>query len=138
MSGHDGDTGAGGLISLLLVLEPDPESGPEDRERLTRQLRAELAQLDIESIDPVAAGTAPDGAKAPDPVTLGALVVALSASGGVFTTLIETMRDWLGRQSQGHRIAVTIDGDTIELEQATAVQQRELIAAYVRRHTGDR
>jgi hypothetical protein len=30
-------------------------------------------------------------------VALGAIVVALSASGGVFTALIETLRDWLNR-----------------------------------------
>jgi Effector Associated Constant Component 1 len=133
-----GDGGVDGVLSLRLVLEPDPESDPEVRERLIRQLRAELSELDVESADLAAGGPAPDNAKAADPVSLGAIVVALSASGGVFTSVVETLRDWLGRHSGRHRIAVTIDGDTIELEQATAAQQDELVRAYVHRHSGDR
>jgi hypothetical protein len=132
-----GDGGVGGVVSLRLVLEPDPESDPEACERLTRQLRAELSELDVESVDLAAGGPAPDNAKAADPVSLGAIIVALSASGGVFTSVVETLRDWLGRHSGRHRIAVTIDGDTIELEQATAAQQHELVLAYIRRHAGD-
>jgi hypothetical protein len=65
-------------------------------------------------------------------------VVALSASGGVFTALIETLRDWLGRQSVRHRISGTIDGETIALELASAWQQQALVDAYIQRHTGER
>jgi hypothetical protein len=123
--------------SLLISLVPDPDSDADAADRLTRQLRAELTELDVESVDPVAAGTTPDGAKGPDPVTLGALLVAFSTSGGVFTGLIDTVRDWLGRQTGTHRITVTIDGDTIELEKASGEQQRALVDAYVRRHSAE-
>ncbi|MFE5819970.1 hypothetical protein [Streptomyces sp. NPDC056479] len=123
-------------MQVLLSIAFDPELDPEPAERLTLQLRAEIAELDIESVGPAPAGTAPDGAKGTDVVTLGAVVVAMSASSGVFTTLIETLRDWLGRHSARHRISLTIDGDTIELERASAAERRELVDAYVRRHTG--
>jgi hypothetical protein len=130
--GTDGD----GVVEVLLVLEPDPETDPEVHERLTRQVRAEIAELDVESVS--ALGTEPPaGAKGADPVTLGALVVALSASGGVFTALIETLRDWLGRHAGRHRISVTIDGDTIELDRASSAQQRQLVEAYLRRHSAE-
>jgi hypothetical protein len=132
----EGMMGGSDLVSLRLVVEPDAELDPEACERLTRQLRGELAELDVESVVLAAGGAAPDGTKAADPVTLGAIIVALSASGGVFTTVVETLRDWLSRHSGRHRIALTIDGDTIELEQATAAQQRELVEAYIRRHSG--
>jgi len=135
MSSSDGDEGAGGIVNLLLVLGPDPELDPEACERLTRQLCAELAELDVESVGLAAAGTVPDGVKGTDPVTVGAVIVALSASGGVFTGLMKALCDWLDRHSGRHRISVTIDGDTIELERATAGQQRVLVDAYVRRHS---
>jgi len=125
------------VLNLVLVFEPDPELDMEEGERLARQLRAEVAELDVESVAFAAGGTVPAGAKAADPVTVGALVVALSASGGVFTALVETVRDWLGRHASGHRISVTIDGDTIELERATVGQRQELVEAFVRRHRGD-
>lgn len=136
MSSGNADASASDVVRVLLVLTPDPELDPEAGERLTRQLRAELAELDIESVDLAAGGIAPDGAKGTDPVTVGAIIVALSASGGVFTALIETVREWLGHHGRRHRISVTIDGDTLELERATAGQQRELIDTYLRRHCG--
>ncbi len=136
MSNSNEDARASDVVSVLLVLTPDPELDSEAGERLTRQLRAELAELDIESADLAAGGIAPDRAKGTDPVTVGAIIVALSASGGVFTTLLETVRDWLSRHGRRHRISVTINGDTLELEQATAGQQQELVDAYLRRHGG--
>ncbi|MEV5553075.1 hypothetical protein AB0L44_05415 [Nonomuraea wenchangensis] len=33
--------------------------------------------------------------------------------------------------------AVTIDGDVIELERATAEERRDLLEAYIRRHSGE-
>lgn len=126
------------LLTAKIVLSFDADSDAEDVERLTRQLRAELAELDLDSIGFVRDGSLPDGAKSVDPVTVGALVVALSASGGVFTTLIETLRDWLGRQAVARKIAVTIDGDTVELERATAAERNALIEAFLLRHNAGR
>jgi hypothetical protein len=125
---------ARGARDVRLVLRPDPELDAETCDRLTRQLRSEIAQLDVDSARLDAAGPPPEGAKAGEAVTLGAIVVAMSASGGVFATVLGTVREWLGRQSGRHRISVTIDGDTLELERATAAQQRELLDAYLRRH----
>ncbi|MFH8491179.1 effector-associated constant component EACC1 [Streptomyces longisporoflavus] len=131
-SGHSGD-----VVNVLLLVVPDPHLDPEAGERLARQLRSEIAELDVESVRPWPGGIIPDGAKGTDPLTLGAVVVALSASGGVFTAFVETLRDWLGRSSARHRLSLTIDGDTIELERATAAERRDLVDAYIRRHTGD-
>ena len=123
-------------MKALLSIASDPELDPDSGERMSRQLRAEIAELDVEWVRPAPAGAVPDGAKGADAVTLGAVVVALSASGGVFTALIETVRDWLGRQSGRHRVSLTIDDDTIELERASTDERRELVDAYIRRHTG--
>ncbi|WP_406171861.1 hypothetical protein [Streptomyces sp. NBC_00996] len=121
-------------MDVLLGLTPDGDADPEEVERLTARLRAELRGLDVEALRPLSDGAPPDGAKAVDPVTVGAVVLALSAPGGVLTSLVETLRDWLGRQSARNRISVTIDGDTLELEQASADERRELIDRFVRRH----
>lgn len=121
-------------LAVRLTLEPDSNLDPEEFERLTRQLRERLRELDVESVHFVTAETVPDGAKG-DPVTAGMLLVALSASGGVFTTLIATLHDWLARHTGSHRIRMTIDGDTIELELASAEREGELVDAFVRRHS---
>ncbi|MEJ2852121.1 MULTISPECIES: effector-associated constant component EACC1 [unclassified Saccharothrix] len=120
---------------VLLVVEPDPDVDPDSADRLARRLRAEVAQLDVDA-RLAADGPVPEGAKGVDAVTLGAVVVALSAAGGVFPLVIETVRDWLARQGARHRVSVTIDGDTIALERASADERQALVDAYVRRHSG--
>lgn len=121
-------------MDVLVVLDPDPELDPETCERLARQLRGELAELDVDSIGNATSGTIPEGAKGVDPVTAGQIIMAMSASGGVFASAIATLRDWLARHAQGHRISVTVDGDTIELDHASTTQQQQLVDAYIRRH----
>jgi hypothetical protein len=122
-------------VDALVTLLPDPDAGEEDSERLMRRLRGELAELDVDSIVPVAGAAAPPGSKGLDPVALGAIVVAMSASGGVFGSVIGTVKDLLERQAARHRIAITIDGDTIELERASVEQQSALVGAYISRHS---
>lgn len=123
------------ILSVRLSVLPDSENGDEERERLARRLRTELDELEVDSVGWAAEGALPAGAKGADPATLGAIMVSLSASGGVFAIVMEAVRDWLGRQTGQHRVSVTIDGDTIELERATADQQRELVEGFVRRHS---
>jgi hypothetical protein len=124
------------VVDVLLLFAPDPELDPEAGERLARRLRSEIAELDVESVRPGPEGPVPEGTKGVDAVAFGAVVVALSASGGVLTTLVDTVRDWLSRSAARHRVSLTIDGDTIELERASADERRQLVSAYVRRHTG--
>lgn len=140
--GGDSDSGGGGggpsgeeVATARLDVVFDEELDPFDADRRVRQLRSEIARLDVESVSFAPAGPAPPGVKGADAVTVGAILVALSASGGVVTTLIDTLRDWLGRQSARHRVSVTIDDDTIELERASSEERQKLLDAFIRRHT---
>lgn len=68
-------------------------------------------------------------------MTLAAVVVAVSASGGVLTGVLDGVREWLSRQSAARRITVTLDGDTLVLERASAGEREQLVETFVRRHT---
>ncbi len=116
-----------------MVLEADPETDPEDRERLARQLRNELRTLDVDDVATVEGAPPPDGAKGVG-ASLTELLVTMSAGGGVFVTVIATIKDWLARRAPGHKVVLTIDGDTLELSSATPVERAELIETFVRRH----
>lgn len=120
-----------------LELLPDPDSDAQEQERLFRRLRSELSELDVDLVPAPALGSphAPPGSKGADPVTIGAIIVAVSASGGVFTALIETVKDWLGRHAARHKVTMTIDGDSIQLTRASVEDRRLLVEAFVRRHT---
>jgi hypothetical protein len=122
------------LRDLVLVVESEPDVDPDALDRTVRQLRAELNDLDVESVAPLTMEHASPGAKGVDPSSLGDLLITLPATGGVFTVLIETARDWLARHAAARSISVTIDGDTIVLEKSSAQERTALIDAYLRRH----
>ncbi|MGH3938462.1 MAG: effector-associated constant component EACC1 [Pseudonocardiaceae bacterium] len=123
-----------GLRAVPVVLEPEPDTDPDEAERSVRCLRAELTELDVESIPWVTSGAAPELTKGIDPATLAALLITLSDPSGTLTRLIETARDWLARNAAAHRLSVTINGRTIVLENASAQERSALIDAYIRRH----
>lgn len=130
----DGSGSDSGLRAILLVLEPEPHRDPDETERSARRLRAELTELDVQSATPVISENVPAGAKGIDSSSLGTLLITLSATGGVFTTLIWVAQDWLARNAAARRISVTIDGDTIVLEKGSTQERSALIDAYIRRH----
>jgi len=116
-----------------VVLEPEPGTDPEDVERLSRQLRNELRTLDVDDVSAVEGAAPPDGSKGVA-ASLTELLVTMSGAGGVFVTVIATIKDWLGRRSAGHKVTVTIDGDTLELSSATPAERAQLVESFVRRH----
>ncbi len=69
-------------------------------------------------------------------VDWGSLLVTLSAAGGVVTSVIAVVQDWLARHSAAQTIKITIDDDTIELGRASVQEREELISTWVRRHSG--
>jgi hypothetical protein len=121
-------------VELHVVLEPDPGTDPEDVERLGRQLGNELRALDVDDVAAVDGAPPPEGAKSGVVMSLTEWLVTLSGSGGVFVTVIGTVKDWLSRRAGAHKVSVTIDGDTLELSGATPVERAELIETFVRRH----
>ncbi len=129
------DSTSSRLSSVLITLKPDPEAEPDEVERYSRQLFTELNDLDIESLRPVAAAEAPPGSKGAEVFEFGAWIMALSASGGVFTRVVDVVRDWLGRHPSENRISITIDGDVLELSNATPHEQHDIVKAFIRRHS---
>jgi Effector Associated Constant Component 1 len=133
MSRGDGTDGDPRNLLIELLLVPDVDSG--EAERFGRQLRAELAQLDVEAVSPMVSADVAQGAKGAG-VDWSSLFVTLSAAGGVVTSVIAVVQDWLARHSAAQSVNVTIDGDTIELGRASMQEREELISAWLRRHSG--
>ena len=120
---------------LVLSIDAGPDTDVEELAELTQQLRSELLELDVESVDLVRAGEAPERAKAGDPVTWGALLVALTASGGVLTTLVNTLQSWLTRHER-RSVTLEIDGDRLEVTGISSQEQQRLIDTWLSRHGG--
>ena len=121
-------------MDMVVLLDPDPELDAEAGERLARQLRNELRELDVDSITNPVTKPAPERAKSADVATLTEIILTMSAAGGVFPTALGLLRDWLGRHALRHHIKVTIDGDTIELDSASLAERQQMISDFVQRH----
>ncbi len=121
-------------MELLVAVQPEAGADAEEAERLGRQLRNELRSLDVDDVVAVPGEEAPAGSKGVDVASVTQMLVTLSASGGVIATVVATVRDWLSRRSGGSKVTLTIDGDTLVLDSASAAEKAELIGTFVRRH----
>ena len=102
--------------ALKLELEISAEDTTEaDVDRMTRNLLAELRETDVESVELVTSGSAPSGAKSADPVTTGAIVLAVLPT--FLPKIVELVQAWALR---GHGRTVKfkgkVSGQTVEFE----------------------
>jgi hypothetical protein len=83
--------------SSTLIVEVSVEGGdPVELDELTRQLRAEVNELDVNSVEQVSAGQAPEGSKAVDMAALGQLAVTLTPS--LVPPLFDLLKSWVERK----------------------------------------
>ncbi len=114
------------LTHLTLKLEAGDELDRDALDRLTRQLRREMLDLEVESVDFIQEDKLPEGAKTAEAVTLGALAIAVLPS--FLPKLIEFLQSWSLR-AEGRKVKVKSQvGDrSIELEYAPeSMSQQEL------------
>jgi len=96
------------LIFEIKIL--DSEATEEDLDKMTRNLLSELRESDVESVNLVSIGTAPEGSKG-DPITIGTL--AMTALPVVLPGVIDMIKDWASR---GRGRTVKFKGRGIEFE----------------------
>jgi hypothetical protein len=120
-------------MQLLVTLDTEPEPDTEDLERLTRQLREELSELDVQA-DLMTGGSAPANTKAGDVIEWGTLLLTLAASGGVITTLINAIQTWLTNRNQPVTVTVEIGGDKLQITGNPSPEQQRIIDAFLHRH----
>ena len=65
-------------------------------ERLTCQLKAEIGQLNIDLLEQVSAGAAPQGTKAADFAAIGQMAVTLAPA--IVSPLFDLLKSWVERK----------------------------------------
>jgi len=119
-------------IELKLILNPAPQTDAEELDRLTRQLRRDILDLEVEDVRLPEAGEVTAGAKG-SYLEVGALLITLLVSSGAVPPLIELIRSLLTHHSL-RSATLEIDGDKLEVQGLSAREQRELIEAWMSRH----
>jgi len=103
---------------------------PDELDRITRQLRSDLSELQVESVEFHRDGNLPSGAKGAEAaLALGSLAVAVLPT--AIPKLIEFLRDWLLRgENRTLKLKLQVGGNSAEIEcnpSAVAVNDIELL-----------
>ncbi len=97
------------MATVLRIEIFDPDADVEGVDRLTHDLRAELLELDVDSVSPPVTGPAPPGSKGLELAAIGALLVQVKGSAQVVASVVGLVRSWLQRgrlrdpHAEGHR-----------------------------------
>jgi hypothetical protein len=114
------------LAQLTLTLEL-PEADAEELDALTRQLRDEILEAPVESVEFVPDAAAPEGTKGIMALAPGALAVTLRP--GVLSDFLDNLRYWLGRH-EDRRVEITLNigGNPVHIK-ATADDLAQVMQA---------
>jgi hypothetical protein len=121
------------LSQLEINLRVDEDVSPLEMEELTAAIRRELLLLDVQSVDRVSGGPAPDGAKGIELAALGALIVNLGKATPVLGQVIDVIQAWAAR-SPNRTVKLTLEGDTLELGGMSESQQGQVVKDWMARH----
>lgn len=122
-----------GVATELRIELFEPDADPATVDELTRNLRNELLDLDVDSITQPVVGPAPEGSKGLELMAIGALLVQVKNSIPLVTSVVSAVRSWLQRgASPGRSLKVTVDGHSLELTAATDEQQQRIVEEFVR------
>jgi hypothetical protein len=114
MYSHFGESMPANPTELLIELSVD-NGDPAELDELTRQLRAEVEELNIDSIDQVSAGVAPEGIKAVDFTVIGQMAVTLAPA--IIPPLFDLLKSWVERKpSTPVKIKVKFGTRTAQIE----------------------
>ena len=113
------------IMQLDLELSAE-DASPEELDALTRQLLSELRDLDVESVELAKSEPAPEGTKAVDPVTIGAIAITVLPT--LLPKVVEFIQAWALR-GQGRTIKFKgkVAGQAVEFE-GSADDLNKLIA----------
>ena len=114
---------------LIVSITPFMEADEYELAELTQQLRQELLNIDVNGIEFAKEGDTPKHAKAIDaPVTWGTLLITLMASGGILSTLIHVIQDWLKqRRHEAQSVTLKLGENMLEIQGGSSGEQQQLI-----------
>ena len=99
-----------------LFIELSLEEGDTtELDELTRQLRTQVEELRVDSIEQVSAGIAPEGTKSAELSALGQMVVTLAPA--LIPSLFDLLKSWVGRKpATPVKVTVRVGKKTAQIE----------------------
>ncbi len=120
------------LVEIGLRVEVAGPTDDAELAQLAANLREELLQLDVATVDLVTAGPAPAGTRAGGVLEAGALIVSLVASSGLLEAVANAVWSWASRPGK-RSVRLELDGDVLEVAGVSSREQRRLIQTWIDR-----
>jgi len=119
-------------VSLdIQVRLTDSGAEADELEASASALREEVLDLDVEQVRRLTSDDAlPDGARAFDVASIGALLVTLSGSSELISQVVAVFKGWAERRG-GRTVEVTVGSHSIRLTGASRAQQDRLIDEFI-------
>jgi hypothetical protein len=110
----------------------EPDATAEELDRLATDLRDELLELDVQAVERVTSGPAPEGAKGLPAGDVACLVVTLSGSATVLA-LAGLLRSWAGR-TRTRKVTVRLGDHEIAVDEVSPADAAALIKSWIDLH----
>ncbi|GAA2786707.1 hypothetical protein [Saccharopolyspora taberi] len=120
----------------LLVNVEDEGAAPEELEHLTRALRAELLELDVDDVEFVPAAEPPPSSRGWADVQPDALLVLLTPE--LVRSVVSALAQWFGRMGSRTRQLKLVLGDTEIVLSDASPEERERLVEHFIAATGQR
>lgn len=120
------ETSSGGeLIELALTLELGDAVDREELDRVSRNLRSEIDEVGVESVELSAGQAVPKGAKAVDPIAIGSLLVSVLSA--TLPKLLAVLHSWV-TVSGGRKVKLKVRAGrkSVDLEIPGGMTEPEL------------
>jgi hypothetical protein len=114
--------------ALRIRLDVSADVDDDVLARMTGDLRDELLDLDVDSVDRPSDGSAPEGTKAGEMLAAGALLLTVAPT--IVEGVVAVLVSWLSRQPSD--VTIEIDGQKFT-GPVTRKQRDALVAAYLSR-----
>ncbi|MEV3991616.1 hypothetical protein AB0J57_22165 [Streptomyces sp. NPDC049837] len=109
---------------------------PERIDRMTGHLRRELLELDVDNVETLPAEEIPPGARAFGPMEIGALLVTIGQSATAIRQVVGVLHGWWSRfQEARPSLRLTMDGDVLEVSEASPDQVADAFEAFIKKHS---
>jgi hypothetical protein len=118
-------------VALRLEIGLEPDADAAELDDAASQLRRELLELDVEAVERPPGEPPPPGTRAVEVALLGTLVVGAGRT--AIAAVVHTIQAWVARTTS-RTVKLTLDGDSIEVTNASDDDQRRLIETFVARH----
>jgi hypothetical protein len=118
-------------MSLRVGLADDADAAALDE--ATARLRRDLLELDVDNVERATGAEAPPGTKAVETILIGTLLVTLAKNAGTIGEVVKAVQGWLGDRP-GRTVKLELDGDAIELSNASSEDQKRLLDLWIEQH----